>query len=272
MKVLNWSYLGAAVAGICLSACHPKVVTTEIEERTLEPIAVVASDPNKPAYERPAYNPSYTRRNDLLHTALDVRFDWQKQHLLGKATLTLKPVFYPTDSLRLDAKGFDIHKVAMKNGTEETPLEYIYQDSLNLYVNLGKTYTAKDEYTLYIEYTAKPNELNFEGSAAITEAKGLYFINPLGEDPDKPQQIWTQGETESSSCWFPTIDKPNERCTQEIYMTVQDKYKTLSNGELKSSTKKSDGTRTDYWKMDKPHGPYVFIMTIGEFAVVKDDR
>ena len=29
--------------------------------------------------------------------------------------------------------------------------------------------------------------------------------------PDKPTQIWTQGETESSSCWFPTIDKPNQK-------------------------------------------------------------
>ncbi|MEN8128448.1 MAG: hypothetical protein ABFR90_11705, partial [Planctomycetota bacterium] len=32
----------------------------------------------------------------------------------------------------------------------------------------------------------------------------LYFIDPDETDPDKPTQIWTQGETESSSCWFPT--------------------------------------------------------------------
>ena len=45
-----------------------------------------------------------------------------------------------------------------------------------------------------------------KGSAAINDAKGLYFINAQGKDADKPTQIWTQGETESSSCWFPSHD------------------------------------------------------------------
>src|SRR5690606_9980415 len=103
-----------------------------------------------------------------------------------------------------------------------------------------------EEYTIYIKYTARPNEVKQEGSAAITDAKGLYFINAQGKDPDKPTQIWTQGETESSSCWFPTIDKPNQKTSQEIYLTVPDKFMTLSNGKLEKQTKNSDGTRTDY--------------------------
>ena len=70
-------------------------------------------------------------------------------------------------------------------------------------------------YTIKIDYTAKPNEIEASGSSAITDEKGLYFINPLGTDPKKMPQIWTQGETEASSCWFPTIDSPNEKTTQE---------------------------------------------------------
>jgi aminopeptidase N len=100
--------------------------------------------------------------------------------------------------------------------------------------------------------------------------KVCIFINPKGEEPKKPTQIWTQGETESNSCWFPTIDKPNERCTQEITITIRDDFKTLSNGILKSSTKNDDGTRSDYWVMDKPHAPYLFMMAIGDFSIVKD--
>ena len=99
-----------------------------------------------------------------------------------------------------------------------------------------------------------------ESYAAITSDQGLFFINPRGEEANKPKQIWTQGETEWNSRWFPTIDKPNERCTQETYLTVADKYKTLSNGTLESSTKNNDGTRTDYYKMDLPHAPYLFIL------------
>jgi hypothetical protein len=43
---------------------------------------------------------------------------------------------------------------------------------------------------------------------------------------------------ESSSAWFPTIDKTNQKQLRRIYMTVPDKYVTLSNGILKESKKK----------------------------------
>ncbi|MBC7416822.1 MAG: M1 family metallopeptidase, partial [Pedobacter sp.] len=124
--------------------------------------------------------------------------------------------------------------------------------------------------TVYIDYVSKPDELKVKGSAAITNAKGLYFINPKGEDKDKPTQIWTQGETEANSAWMPTIDKPNQKTTDEIYMTVPAKYVTLSNGLLITQKKNADGTRTDYWKMDLPHAPYLFFMGVGEYAVIKD--
>ena len=122
---------------------------------------------------------------------------------------------------------------------------------------------------IFIDYTASPSE-GENGSAAITSDKGLFFINSDGTK-DIPQQIWTQGETEFNSRWFPTVDKPNERCTQEMYLTVQDRFTTLSNGSLVSSTKNDDGTRTDYWKMDKPHAPYLFMIAVGVFAVVQDE-
>ncbi|GIV43489.1 MAG: hypothetical protein KatS3mg035_0612 [Bacteroidia bacterium] len=48
------------------------------------------------------------------------------------------------------------------------------------------------------------------------------------------------------------------------------KYTTLSNGLLISSKDNGNGTRTDHWKMSLPHAPYLFMMAIGEFAVIKD--
>ena len=59
------------------------------------------------------YNESRKRLNDLIHTDLSVRFNWEKQYLLGKAELTLKPYFHSTNKLSLDAKGFDIHSVEL---------------------------------------------------------------------------------------------------------------------------------------------------------------
>lgn len=215
------------------------------------------------------YRASSTRINDLVHTKLDVRFDYDKAYMYGKAWITLHPHFYATDSLLLDAKGMNINAVAMVSNGKQLPLTYSY-DSLQLNIKLDKMYTATDNYTVFIDYVAKPNELKAQGSAAITDAKGLYFINPKGEDKNKPIQIWTQGETEATSVWCPTIDRPNQKTTEEISMTVPDKYVTLSNGLLANQKKNTDGTRTDTWKMNDPHAPYLFFMGIGDFAIIKD--
>ena len=214
------------------------------------------------------YNASNTFVHDVKHTKIEIDFDWTKKRANGRATLTLSPWFYTTDQLSLDAKNFIIKSVKLE-GKNDT-LAYQYNNE-KLNITLNRAYKRNEEFKVVITYVARPDEReSFGGSAAITGDKGLYFINADGADPNKPRQIWTQGETESNSYWFPTVDKPNERCTQEMYITVEDKYKTLSNGLMVSSKKNADGTRTDYWKMDKPHAPYLFMMAIGEFAVVKD--
>jgi aminopeptidase N len=215
------------------------------------------------------YRATAEKINDLVHTKLDAKFDYSKSQMDGKVWITLKPHFYPTDSLELDAKAMDIRQVAIVKNGKNVPLKYNY-DGLMLDVNLDRTYRNNEQYTIYIDYTAKPNEYQGKGSAAITDAKGLYFINPLGEEKDKPTQIWTQGETESNSVWVPTIDKPNQKQTEEILMTVPSKYVTLSNGKLVSQKTNSDGTRTDHWKMDLPHSPYLMFMGVGDYAVIKD--
>lgn len=210
-----------------------------------------------------------TKINDLVHTKLDAKFDYSKSYLNGKVWLTLKPHFYATDSLQLDAKGMNINAVALVKAGKNIPLKYSY-DSMFLSIQLDRTYKKDENYVVYIDYTAKPDEFKSEGSAAITDAKGMYFINPKGEDKTKPTQIWTQGETEASSVWIPTIDKTNQKTTQEFSLTVPAKYVTLSNGKLTAQKKNTDGTRTDTWVMELPHAPYLFFIGVGDFAVVKD--
>ncbi|MDO7886590.1 M1 family aminopeptidase [Hymenobacter cheonanensis] len=230
-----------------------------------------AQAPSTPAAAANApYRPSATKTNDLVHTKLAVRFDYAKRYLYGQEWVTLKPHAYATDTLRLDAQGMDIKTVALMSGASQQPLKYDYSDKNNLRISLGRTFKPGEQYVVYIEYTAKPDELKVQGSAAITDAKGLYFINPDSAVKGKPVQIWTQGETQSSSAWFPTIDRPNQKTTEEIAMTVPAKYTTLSNGQLVSQVPAGPGLRTDTWKMDLPHSPYLFMMAVGDFKVYKD--
>ena len=53
-------------------------------------------------------------------------------------------------------------------------------------------------------------------------------------------------------------------------MTVPAKYVTLSNGRLAAQKNNGDGTRTDDWKMELPHAPYLFMIAVGDFKIYKD--
>jgi len=210
------------------------------------------------------YKAEREKTHSLIHTKLKVDFNFDKKELNGEAWITAKPYFYNSSTFVLDAKAMLIHTITL----QDKKLDYHY-DGCQITINLPKKYTKEETFTVYINYTARPEKVKEKGSDAITAAKGLYFINASGIDKNKPTQIWTQGETEGSSCWFPTIDAPNQKTTQEIYITVPNKYVTLSNGELVNQTK-IGANRTDYWKLDQKHAPYLFFLGVGEFEIIKD--
>jgi aminopeptidase N len=83
------------------------------------------------------FRESSPKVNDLVHTKLDVKFDYAKSYMYGKAWITLKPHFYNTDSLLLDAKGMDIKEVSMMKGTAKSKLKYVY-DGMELRITLDK--------------------------------------------------------------------------------------------------------------------------------------
>ena len=240
-----------------------EVFTEEIDLAPVE-ITDYAPDSDEPL-ELDVYNPSSELEFDLIHTMLDLSFNWDKESVLGTAQLTLKPHFYPSSTLVLDAVNFKVNSV--KDLNSGYMLSYDYLDRSDLIVDLGKAYHRTDTIRLEIDYIAFPSKTG--GSSAITSDRGLFFINSEGQG-EKPQQIWTQGETEHNSKWFPTIDKPNSRTSQEIKLTVEDRFVTLSNGLLIDSKDNGNGTRTDHWYQEKSHAPYLFAVVVGEFSKVQD--
>ena len=202
---------------------------------------------------------------DLVHTKLKVDFNFSDKTMNGEAWVTLKPHYYDANKVVLDANTMIISEVKLN----EKNLNFTYND-FDLEIVLPKTYTKNQEFTLYIKYLSQPEKVKDRGSKAITDAKGLYFINTDGFDKNKTAQIWTQGETQANSAWFPTIDAPNQKMTQEIEITVPNKYVTLSNGALINQIKKGKN-RTDHWKLDKKHAPYLAFIGVGEFEIIKDN-
>lgn len=260
----NKSLVIVLLCGLLLGCKVNKKASMPIENFTMDEVLV------QPKTEMPVkYQPMPTQQIDVLHTSLQLTFDYQKQWVIGSAQIVWKPYAQTISKFELDAKGFEIKRVALLRSKDTLNLTYNY-DGKKILIELGFGLNPKDSLKIFIDYIAKPNELKGEGGMAITDSRGLYFINPLGSDPNKPRQIWTQGETEYNSCWFPCVDLPHEKHTQDIILTVDSSDVTLSNGILKSSKRLKNGKRQDHWQQLKPHAVYLTMIAVGNFVVTKD--
>ena len=249
-----------------LEGCKSNAVLPADESEAVDTL-LVEEEINWGLADELPYQASATRTMDLVHMDLDLRFDWKNQQVIGKAKLRLTPYFYPQKIVVLDAQDFEFGRVAwMHKGQLET-LSYRY-DNQEIQIYLPEEASVGDTVELEVNYVAFPEKNSGEGSAAITDTKGLYFIDPMDTIPGKPTMLWTQGETQHSSKWFPTIDRPNERLTHDIYLTVPDSMVSISNGRLLKEESLGNGMRKDHWKMDLPHAPYLVAIAVGDFAKV----
>lgn len=207
---------------------------------------------------------------DILHMDLAVRFDFQQHTCMGKEDLLLTPYFYPTDTIVLDARNMIFNGVDLKTRAGEPIAHLIRYDKRQLRIQFEKAIKPGDTVWLSLQYTAQPDLQEQGGSKAIRDNKGLYFMNTDGKEPYKPMQVWTQGETESNGNWFPFVDKPFEKFTQTLSITVPDTLTTLSNGLLVRTDTLDNGLKTDVWENDLPMSGYLVMMAIGNFKKTAD--
>jgi aminopeptidase N len=184
------------------------------------------------------------------HIKLDVALDVDSRRIAGTCTLTLSPLASGPTWLRLDAVELDIARVT-RAGAE---LDHRHDGRL-LRVDLGKVREG-EAFELAIEYSGQPR-------------RGIYFVGPDEGYPDKPVQVWTQGQDEDSRFWFPCFDTPGEKATSEVIATVPARFTALSNGLLVAD--ETDGERrTMHWRFDVPHSCYLITLVAGELAELRD--
>ncbi|MEO6694254.1 MAG: M1 family aminopeptidase, partial [Ignavibacteria bacterium] len=72
--------------------------------------------------------------------------------------------------------------------------------------------------------------------------------------------------------WLPIYDYPNDKTTFEIFITIDRKYETLSNGYLDYSKKIIDTEKKqDHWIMNKPNSTYLIMIAVGDFTIIKEE-
>lgn len=200
---------------------------------------------------RPHYNPD--RPGQVEHIFLDLTLDIPGQSFGGTCQIRLKPVRSGVETLVLDAVDLQIEGV--KVGRTKQLFDY---DGEQLQIHLKQPTTVGKVFTVAIAYTVHQPQ------------RGLYFVQPDEHYPDKPTQVWTQGEDEDSRFWFPCFDYPGQLATSEIRVRVPKAFMAISNGELIET--EVDGKQKIYhWLQRQVHPTYLMTLAVGEFAEIIDD-
>ncbi|MCE2672236.1 MAG: M1 family metallopeptidase [Microcystis sp. 53598_E5] len=198
---------------------------------------------------KPHYNPD--RPGQVNHIFLDLIIDIPRQSFQGSCQITLTPIRQGISSLTLDAVDLNINSVFIEGISQ--PFDY---DRSLLTIHLLQPTTDKP-IILTINYQVNQPQ------------RGLYFIGPDEYYPDKPMQVWTQGEDEDSRFWFPCFDYPGQLTTSEIRVKIPQPYIAISNGELISVATVGED-RIYHWSQKQIHPTYLMTLAVGDFAELCD--
>jgi aminopeptidase N len=200
---------------------------------------------------RPHYNPD--RPGQVKHIFLDLALDIPNKSFQGTCTITLTPIRHGIDQLLLDAVNLNIESVQV----DQTPQPFDY-DGEQLHIQLQTPTEAGKDIKVAIAYGVEKPQ------------RGLYFVGPDEHYPNKPTQVWTQGEDEDSRFWFPCFDYPGQLATSEIRLQVPKPYIAISNGEL-ISTEEAGDDKIYHWLQQQVHPTYLMTLAVGDFAEIRDE-
>src|ERR687885_449941 len=207
------------------------------------------------SFEIPGARPHYTRNRPrhAKHIFLGLALDIPNQSFGGTCTIALDPVRNGIHQLTLDAVNLNIQSVQV----EGTPQPFDY-DGEQLHIRLINPTEAGKEIKIAIAYSVEKPQ------------RGLYFIVPNQHYPNKPTQVWTQGEDEDSRFWFPCFDYPGQLATSEIRVKVPKRFIAISNGEL-ITTEEAGEDKIYHWLQQQVHPTYLMTLAVGDFAEIRDE-
>jgi len=229
----------------------------QLLDSCLSELSFLYQDDGREPFELPGTPTQYApdRQVDVTHIKLTLSFEIGKKTMHGSCETHFTAIQDDLRQLSLDAAEMEILNVATPDGDS---LEYEHTGT-KLNITLPTSLGKDEESTVVVDYKVVEPRL------------GLYFVLPDDDYPDKPVQVWTQGQDEDSKYWYPCFDYPNEKATSEVIVTVDEKYFALSNGVLvETDHDESEGTKTYHWYHDVPHVSYLISLVVGEYVEKTD--
>jgi aminopeptidase N len=204
---------------------------------------------------------------DVRHIKIEVALDIPNRQVRGRATLSLEPLNGESKLVELDCEDTEVSSVTAGG----KPVKFTAAER-TLVVELPEPPATGRAFDVAFDYVSTPQ-------------RGIYFTGPDDGYPDKPHQVWTQGQDTDNHHWFPCIDEPKGRLTSEVIATVPASWTAVSNGRLVETrdattadvrgaaplartSASSRGWKTFHWVQDKQHAVYLITLAAGEMSHV----
>jgi aminopeptidase N len=199
---------------------------------------------------KPHYNPD--KPGQVEHIFLNLSLDIPNQSYQGNCSIRILPIRNNIENLTLDAVNLNIQSVRV----DEVEQQFEY-DGEKLCIKLSQPTQTGKRLLIAIAYSVEKPQ------------RGIYFIQPDKHYPDKPTQVWTQGEDEDSRYWFPCFDYPGQLSTSEIRVRVPKPLLAISNGELIDTVEDGD-YKIYHWYQQQVHPTYLMTLAVSDFAEITD--
>lgn len=173
----------------------------------------------------------------------------------GALRLRMTAVADGQSSVRLDARSSITVRTVRVDG-QVAP--YTHRDDA-LTIRLPSPLRHGQDLVLDIEYTAlRP----------FADGAGLVWLARTGSRPEQAAQVYSQGQANFNSYWFPCHDFPNLRLTSHVAVTAPAEFTVISNGRLVGRSEHA-GRATTRYAQDEPHVAYLVMIAVGRFDVVE---
>lgn len=200
----------------------------------------------------PHYAPDLPFRTE--HIRLEVDVDPERKTVAGRVTHRVRAVAGGKAFLELDQIGIDIREATVRG----KPARWeIAGQKLRIFFGEGREPAEDEKFEFDVRFSA------------VNPPRGLYFTGPDADYPNKPHQVWAQGQDEDNRYWFPSFDYPNQKATSEVVATVPRGYTAVSNGALLGREEKGGRVQFHY-RIGVPHVVYLITLTVAEFSAWED--
>ncbi|MFT4294714.1 MAG: M1 family metallopeptidase [Micropruina sp.] len=188
------------------------------------------------------------RRYAVRSYRLDLDYKVATNHLSGRAVLEVEAV-EELDQVALDLYGLNVSRVRV----DGRQARYTHRER-KLRINLGSKTKRGGRLKVEVDYAGKPRPIPS-------------VFGPVGWE-ELTDGVLVASQPCGAPSWFPCNDRPDDKASYRVAVTVADGYRVVANGVLEAREKRS-GRTTWRYRQSEPMASYLAVLHIGRYATTR---